>query len=192
MANKLSMKLEGAEELEAALRELPFRVAKSTLRRALKKSAMIMVERGASLAPTPELKVRMANSDRLSRRQRAQTGRQTRATSGTYTVTTYVGERPHALAHLFEFGSGPRYTTGGGDARGKKGRTARDKGLGGAYRGVMPMQPFMRPAFDQTAPQVVKEFGRILGREIEATARRLAKRQAKRASAGAISANRSV
>ena len=192
MANKVRMELEGAAELEAALRELPFRVAKSTLRRALKRAAVVMVERGASMAPTPELKVRMTNSDRLSRRQRAQTGRQTRATSGTYVVTTFVGERPHALAHLFEFGSSPRYTTGGGDARGKKGRTARDKGMGGAYRGIMPMQPFMRPAFDQTAPQVINDFGRILGREIEASARRLAKRKAKRASAGAVSANRSV
>lgn len=177
---KTTMALEGAEELEAALRALPFRVAKSTLRRALKKAAIPMVERASALAPTKELKVRAANSDRLSKRQRAKTGRQTRATHGTYTVTTYVGERPHALAHLFEFGSDERYTTGGGDGRSRKGQRKREAGAGGAYRGKMPMKPFMRPAFDETAPQVIREFGKILGTEIEKAAKRQARRLAKR------------
>lgn len=176
----MRMELHGAKELEAALRALPFRVAKSTLRRALLKAAVPMAEAGRANAPAADLKRRMIVSSQLSRRQRAQAGRQSRAKSGTYTVTIYVGEMPSRVAHLFEFGSAPRYTTGKGDARRKSGaRVASVKA--GAYRGRMIAQPYMRPAFDSTAPTVLRDFGSILGREIEASARRLAKRMAKKA-----------
>lgn len=188
MATKTRMSLEGADELEAALRELPFRVAKGVLRRSLAKAAVPMVEAGQRLAPKPFLKARMAQSDRLGKNQRRVVGPQKRAKFGTYTVTTYVGQRPHQLAHLFEFGSSPRYTTGGGDARGSKGQKALAAGRGGGYRGTMPSTPFMRPAFDQTAPEVINNFGRILGHEIERAAVRLARRKAKKASAAALSA----
>lgn len=181
----LRMELEGAKELEAALRELPYRVAKTTLRRALMKAAVPMAEAGQANAPVPELKRRMIVSGRLSARQRAQAGRTSRATSGTYTVTIYVGEKPSRIAHLFEFGSAPRYTTGKGDARRKSGsKVASVKA--GAYRGRMIAQPYLRPAFDSTAPSVIRGFGVILGREIERAAVRLAKRKAKKASAAAI------
>lgn len=181
------MELHGADELEAALRELPFRVAKTTLRRALMRAAVPMADAGAAGAPTPELKRRMIVSGQLSKRQRAQAGRKVRATSGTYTVTIHVGERPSRVAHLFEFGSAPRYTTGKGDARRKSGKVVSSVAAG-AYRGRMIAQPYMRPAFDSTAPTVLKNFGQILGREIEASARRLAKRKAKRASSAALGA----
>jgi HK97 gp10 family phage protein len=172
--NRIRMELHGAKELEAALRELPFRVAKSALRRSLTKASKVMLEAAQANAPTPRLRVRMVASSTLSRRQRAQ-ARTTRATSGPYVVTAYVGEKPMRHAHLVELGSGPRYSR----------KT-------GAYRGVMPAQPYLRPAFDATAQQVIAEFGRVLGQEIEATARRLAKRQAKAASSAAIAAGRGV
>ena len=178
----LSMELHGAAELEAALRELPFRVAKTVLRRSLMQAAVPMVEAGQANAPVPDLKRRMIVSSKLSRRQRA---RAARVTSGTYVATIHVGEMPSRIAHLFEFGSAPRWTTGKGDARRKSGaRVSSVKA--GAYRGRMVAQPYMRPAFDSTAPTVLRNFGAILGREIEASARRLAKRKAKRASAAAI------
>jgi len=186
MARKggINMELHGAAELEAALRELPFRVAKTTLRRALLKAAVPMAEAGQANAPAEHLKRRLIVSSQLSRRQKAKAGRQVRATSGTYVATIHVGEMPSRLAHLFEFGSAPRYTTGKGDARRKSGAAVTSM-KAGAYRGRMLAQPYMRPAFDQTAPVVLRNFGMILGREIERSATRLYKRQAKRASAAA-------
>lgn len=181
----MNMELHGAKELEAALRELPFRVAKTTLRRALLKAAVPMVEQGQANAPAEHLKRRLIVSSQLSRRQKAKAGRQARATSGTYVATVYVGEMPSRLAHLFEFGSSPRYTTGKGDARRKSG-AAVSSVKAGAYRGRMIAQPYMRPAFDSTAPTVLRNFGAILGREIERSATRLYKRQAKRASSAAL------
>lgn len=180
----LSMELHGAAELEAALRELPYRVAKTVLRRSLLQAAVPMAEAGQAMAPTRDLKARMIVSSQLSKRQRAQAGRSRRATSGTYTVTIHVGERPSRVAHLFEFGSAPRYTTGKGDARRKSGAAVTSM-KAGAYRGRMIAQPYMRPAFDSTAPEVIRGFGVILGRNIERAATRLYKRQAKRASSAA-------
>lgn len=180
----LRMELHGAAELEAALRELPFRVAKTVLRRSLMQAAVPMAEAGQAMAPSADLKRRMIVSSQLSRRQRAKAGRSSRATSGTYVVTIHVGEMPSRLAHLFEFGSSPRYTTGKGDARRKSG-ALKSSVSAGAYRGRMKAQPFMRPAFDSTAPTVLTNFGAILGRNIERAAARLYKRQAKRASSAA-------
>lgn len=173
--DRVLMTLHGAAELEAALRELPFRLAKSTLRRALLLAAVPMVDAARANAPTNRLKARTQLGSQLSRRQRAQAGRGQRGPkSGTYTVLAYVGQRPSRHAHLLEFGSGPRYN--------KKGQ----------YRGVMPITPFLRPAFDSTAPEVLNRFGRILGVEIERAAVRLRKRKLKAASSAAIAANKGV
>lgn len=180
----ISMELSGALELEAALRELPFRVAKTVLRRSLIQAAVPMVEAGQANAPAEHLKRRMIVSSQLSRRQKAKAGRRSRATSGTYVATIHVGEMPSRLAHLFEFGSSPRYTTGSGDARRKSGAVSVST-KARAYRGRMLAQPYMRPAFDSTAPTVLRNFGVILGRNIERAAVRLYKRQAKRASSAA-------
>ena len=71
----------------------------------------------------------------------------------------YVGVRPSPVAHLIEFGTGPRYT--------KK----------GAYRGQMKASPYMRPAFDGNWKPALDTLGQILGREIEAAAARLARKR---------------
>jgi hypothetical protein len=79
-------------------------------------------------------------------------------------VTVYVGSRPLRHAHLVEFGSGPRYSR----------KT-------GAFRGSMPATPYARPGFDSSHREVLARYGSILGKEIERTATRLARRAAKAA-----------
>lgn len=157
MTIRVAMTLQGLDELEAALRDLPTRLGKNTLRRSLLKAAKIMEAAMQGNAPTNRLRVRIVTSASLSKRQRAASPITRKASE----VTVYVGSRPLRHAHLVEFGSGPRYN--------KK----------GAFRGSMPANPYVRPGFDSSAQPVLVEFGRILGPEIEKTAARYAKKQAK-------------
>lgn len=151
--------LEGAKELAANLRKLPERLQKSTVDRALKKVAQPIADDAESRIEGQSAWVarKVAVSTQLSRRQR----RGAPKPKGERQV--YVGVRPHPLAHLFEFGSGPRYTKGG------------------AYRGMMQPTPFLRPAWDHGRNRALDDLGRIMGQEIEAAARRLHRRQAKAA-----------
>ena len=161
---KLRMVLEGAEALEANLRELPRQLARNTLRRALLKAAQPMADEARRLLPSMAAwkNEYVVAGYRLSARQQAQAPKPQRMAGQPVEVFVYVGVKPKRHLHLLEFGTGPRYTKTG------------------AYRGMMQADPFMRPAFDQTTTLVLEDFGRTLGREIEATASRLAKRNAKR------------
>lgn len=151
------MRLVGARELEANLLELPRRLQSGTLTRALRRVAEPIGDAAKRNRGEGDLADKIIVARQLSRRQRRQRGR---AAPGTKTI--YVGVRPSRHAHLVEFGTGPRYTKSG------------------AYRGMMPAQPFMRPAWDsQGGRKALDRLGVILGQEIEATARRLARRRAR-------------
>lgn len=166
---QLRMTLDGAEALEANLRDLPVHLARSAIKRALMTAAAPMVAAAQSglKSSAPWKNTYVLVSDKLTRRQAAQAAKPERVGGQPVEFFVYVGVRPKRHLHLIEFGSGPRYTKTG------------------AYRGRMTADPYMRPAFDSTAPLVLADFGRILGREIEATATRLSRRVAKRASAAA-------
>lgn len=153
------MKLIGAKDLERSLLALPERLQKSTIDRALMRAGMPIAADAASrvnrAGGKPDVADKITVSKTLSRRQR----RGTKKEDGTRTV--YIGVRPAPHAHLIEFGTGPRYTKAG------------------AYRGSMPANPFMRPAWDAGWRPALDDIGKIIGEEIERSARRLAKRQAK-------------
>jgi HK97 gp10 family phage protein len=158
----VTMKLHGAKELEAALNELPKRLAKTTLRRALVKAAEPVKNDAAARAGAirPGLAKSIALRPTLSRRQRK--GRK----KGPGEVEVFLGPSAarRGLAHLIEFGTGPR-----------RQRTT------GRYTGVMPARPFMRPAWEAGKHGIVDRLGKILWEEIKRAADRLAKRQAKKA-----------
>jgi hypothetical protein len=164
---QLRMVLEGAEALEANLRALPIHLARNALKRALLTAAAPMVT-AAQAGMNSRFKGYVVASPNLTRRQAAQARKPERVGGQAVEVFVYVGVRPKRHLHLIEFGSGPRYTKTG------------------AYRGVMPADPYMRPGFDTTHTVVLAEFGRIIGREIEAAATRLARRTGKAASAEAL------
>lgn len=155
----LKAKLTGAKELERALRELPKRIGKAAVRRAMLKSLKPVAAAAeatvrASSFRTGGLASSITVSTRLSRRQR-------KAGMKGDDIAAYVGASPSRVAHLVEFGTGPRET--------KAGRST----------GSMPAEPFLRPAWDAHKAGVLKEFGRLLGIEIDKAAARLARRQAK-------------
>lgn len=153
------MKLVGAKELERNLLALPEITAKRVLTRALLKVSEPIVENAQARSPRHYGKnmSKIVVSATLSRRQR----RGTRKEAGVRTV--YIGVRPSPVAHLIEFGSGPRYHRSGKST------------------GVMPAQPFLRPAWDGGKFKALDDFGVILGREIERAATRLARRNSKKA-----------
>jgi HK97 gp10 family phage protein len=171
----IKFEIAGAKELAANLRALPPNLQKGVIRRTLLKVGQPIADAAQANLSSIKLKPKITASTTLSRRQR----RGSRKEKGVTTV--YIGCRPGPLAHLFEFGTADRYTTGGGDARGKAGRAAKAQGKGGAFRGRMRATPFMRPAWDGGKDKALGDLGRIMGREIEATAARLARKNARAA-----------
>lgn len=159
------MKLTGARELEAALRELPKRIGKAAIKRALMKAAApIEQDAKARAAGTkPALGERgVSVSTKLSRRQK----RGRRVDKNTVEVFIGAHSARRGLAHLIEFGTGPR--------RHKSGKST----------GSMPARPFMRPAWESGKRQALNTIGAELWTEVEKAAKRLAKRRAKAAAGG--------
>lgn len=150
------LKIEGAKELREALLELPKRIAKDAVRRALRKAADPIAQEAKSLAPvkTGKLRDRIAVSSTLSRRQRRQRRKQGE-------VEIFIGAGPSRQAHLIEFGTGPRYQRNG------------------KYVGQIAPRPFLRPAWEGGKRQALETFSKLLWTEIEAAAKRAARKAAK-------------
>lgn len=168
----ISFKMVGGKELEAALHALPGELQRPTLEAALMKVAGPIGQAAQAAAEaskdTGKNQQKIIVSPKLSRRQRQQAGPEPRSWT-----TVYIGVRPSPVAHLIEFGTGPRWTTGGGDARRRRAKRTLRMGHRPAYRGIMPPSPFMRPAWDGGKMRALDELGVILGQEIEAAARRV-------------------
>lgn len=166
----VKMKLVGLQDTIAAMNELPFRLATSTLDRVLKQVAQPVLEDAASrvhrLTGRTAAKIKIAKS--VSRRQRGSEP----VKDGPWVRVIYIGATPGRVAHLLEFGTHQRITHGGGRRR---------KGMKPARRGAARPFPFMRPAWDSGKDQMLADFARILGIEVERTAARLARKLAKSA-----------
>lgn len=94
----------------------------------------------------------------LSKRQR---GSRSTKYSGPTSAEAFVGPKPVGPGVLEEFGTSRRHWRGG-----------KSTGFAAAH-------PHMRPAWEMHKDQVLVELGRLLWVEIQATAKRLARRQAK-------------
>lgn len=158
--------MKGVAELEAALYALgQDRLIKATLRRALLHAARPAALTAQRLAPggqysTGRMKSKIAVSSTLARRQRRGGGYRRDPS----TAHVYIGAAPRGPGVLTEFGTGPRYHR----------RTRK-------FTGAAPAQPFMRPAWEQHKHQILKDFSRELWIQVEKSAKRLARRQAKAA-----------
>lgn len=171
----LQAEFKGAKELAEALRALgQDRLIKATLKRALLKAGQPMVETAQRLAPRgkrkggddagkPHMADKIAVSTTLSKRQRRQQGFGAHRGRTDNTAVVFIGAGPRGPAVLAEFGTGPR--------RRKNGQKT----------GSTPAQPFMRPAWEQHHRQILEDFGRELGIQIEKSAARLGRRQKKKA-----------
>lgn len=155
-----TLDLKGGKELDAALQELAKTTAKRLARKSMADALDPVLDAAKALAPvgpTGNLKDGVAISHRLNPSQAADAPRE-----GQHVLHMYVGSNsPHA--HLVEFGTGPR--------RHKSGK----------FVGVMPANPWMRPAWDGKSGEVLKRLIDALRAQIEAFAARAAKRAARKA-----------
>lgn len=159
----IHMEMKGARALEAALWDLGTdRLIKATMKRALLKAAKPAAQTAERLAPkrTGLMAGKVEASTTLSRRQRRDGGYKFNPN----TAYVWIGAGPRGPGVLNEFGTGPRY-----QRRTKK------------FVGAMPAQPFLRPAWEQHKNQILEDFSADLWDQIEKSAKRLARRQAKAA-----------
>lgn len=159
----LMLEIKGARELEAALNALgQDRLIKSTNRRALLNAAKPAVATARRLAPkkSGRMSEKIDVSSTLSRRQRRGGGYR----RDPNVAHVFMGAAPRGPAVLAEFGTGPRY-----QKRSRK------------FVGAMPAQPFMRPAWEQHKTKILDDYTSELWIQIEKSAKRLARRQAKAA-----------
>jgi len=175
----------GFSELEKALADLPKAVQRGVMVRALMKAGEPVAAAMAAGAPTPGIRASIAISDKLSK-SAAQKHRRAYANLGLASaVEVFVGPSYSLgsgaqLSHLFEFGTKDRFTRGG-----KKKQRA---GAGGtlvigrgkvARRGIMPMQPFVRPAWDQNARRSLDIIKAEIWTQIKKSAERQNRRQSR-------------
>lgn len=154
----VSFRLEGAKELDQVLQSLKATTARGVTRRALTRALEPVAAAARGMAPkdTGKLAENIGVSSRLTKAQ----ARQARGTTSRDTQTLYVGPE-WASAHLVEFGTGPRYHKSG------------------KFVGVMPPQPFMRPAWDHNRHAVLDRLTDEIRSEIDKTLARVARRAAK-------------
>ena len=162
MVGRMTVRIDGLRELDAALGELPKATAKSVLRRVGIKALQPVADRARELAPDdPEtggndLRSSIGVGTRLSPRQ-AKLNRKAIRTGEAekYFQEVYAGAGPDPAAHQQEFGNvnhGP--------------------------------QPFMRPAWEGAKAGVLETVKAELGGEIDKAAKRVAARAAKKAAKG--------
>lgn len=177
-----TISVRGVAELERQLEELPKNIGRGAARRAVKRAADEMAEEQRKLCPVGDgslrdsigVKVSTKNLDGLAEygsvRQSGGSAREAglalrsarrearaSGSSNGHRIAAQVGpSEPHA--HLVEFGTGER------------------KHKSGKSTGVMPAQPFIRPAFDHNAAGAVVTMKEGLADEIGKATRRLSKR----------------
>lgn len=162
-----AFQLDGVEELDAMLQELPRAMSKSVLRKALTKALkpiQLVAKSNVPHGPTGNLANSIKISGRLNKNQRR--GRQ-RLKDG---VEVFVGsDAPHA--HLVEFGTAERW-------RGKHGSRKKRTYTGG-YTGIMPAEPFLTRAWESTKHKALDIFVVEVRQELYKAAKRLRTRAAK-------------
>lgn len=150
-----TIRITGAREMEAVLRQLPAAIAKQALTRALRRAAEPILDEARALAPvgqeskgrvrlrtTKRGKVSVSNYGKLKPSLRI-ANVPARQTPHSATVVVTVGK---AFWGLFvEFGT--RF---------------------------MSAQPFLRPAFEAKKTDALNRLGKALGEEIEKAAKKLA------------------
>lgn len=158
LAPRVRIELQGLRELQQALQKLPDELQRPLVVTALSAAARPMKEAAEQNAPDapPIGEGIVANiiiSDKLTETQQEAERPPRKDEAKVYVGVDgeAPGFAPHAI--LVEFGTGPRFHESG------------------KYVGEMPAQPFMRPAFDATAADVLRRFAVALKPLIKRAAR---------------------
>lgn len=162
---KFSAKVEGLKDLDAALGELGKSAGTAVLRRVLKKAAQPIYETAKALAPE-----RAADAPKAYFKR---DGKEVERRPGTLHALVQAGtrlSRRQASAARREGKNSAEYYVG---TRDRVGRLVEF----GTSR--TPAHPFLRPAWDQHAPDALGIIREELGGEIEKAAQRAAKKAAR-------------
>ena len=180
-----SISTSGFRELEAKLAELPKNIGRGVARRAVRRAADQVAEEQRRLAPKADgdliesvrVQLRARNTTGLAEyagvreaggtakeaasamRAARRVAREEGYQQGVSVTATIGPSAPHA--HLVEFGTGPRQQ--------KNGKST----------GVMPAQPFMRPAFDNNVDRAIETMKDGLAEEIDKANARIARKAAR-------------
>jgi HK97 gp10 family phage protein len=138
---KIIVKIEGALEMERAMKELGVRIARNVSNNALRAAAKPIVDEAKRLAPrskrkakgriAPKIKAQLVKADAPDKVE----------------IRIGVGRPWGSIAHLLEFG-----------------HLSKNQ-FGGPYGFVAPV-PFLRPAIDTRRAQAINEMGRVLAKGI--------------------------
>lgn len=151
-----SMRMTGARELDRVLSSLKATTARGITRRAMAQALEPVAETARGLVPRDSGK--LADSIGVGSKLVKNQARAARTSRDVQSM--YVGPRS-SMAHLVEFGTGPRFQKNG------------------KFVGVMPPQPFMRPAWDAKREEVLARLTDDIREEIDKTLARMARRAAK-------------
>lgn len=179
----MGLKVRGIDDLQAALDDLGKRLGRSVLERSLRRASAPMLAAAKSFAPYDEgdlegsLKIvrqvssdpgkaafaatMQAGGDRAAARAALRTAYREQGGAVAELVLGPDLADGGNLAHIVEFGTGPRYQKNG------------------KYVGEMPAQPFLRPAFDAESGPTIERLKPILMTEIEKAVQRRAARAAR-------------
>lgn len=141
----------GFAELAKALEQLPAKLEANVLRSALRQGAKVQLARARELVPVRHGDLRA--SLRIS----------TRSRRGVVRSLLKAGSKKAFYAHMVEFGTSQHWI---------KPKSRKSLFFAGIARDVVDhpgatKKPFMRPALDTTAPQVIEAVGAYLRRRIE-------------------------
>lgn len=149
--SRTSYKLTGFAELEKALvEELPKATAKNVLKRAGIAAMKPVEERARQLAPVDDGQLRDSITTKQARAKRQRGSVKFDASSGVEIVTGPTGRQEGGNAAFQEFGTVN-----------------------------MPANPFMRPAIDSSAQEVIADVRKELEAQIEKARKRIARKAAR-------------
>ena len=146
----------GFKEMEEMLKALPRSTARGVARRAMKKALAPVEAAARAAAPTAGEAADISVSSKLTKAQAKENPDRDTDTL----LNLFIGSRSK-LAHLFEFGTGPRFHKSG------------------KFTGIMGARPFMRPAWDGNSDEVLRLLSADLRVEIEKSFARAARKAAR-------------
>lgn len=150
-----TIRITGAREMEAVLRQLPAAIAKQTLTKALREAAQPVLDEARALAPVGQ---ESRGRVRLRRTKR-----------GKITISNYGKLKPSLRIATVPASQTPHSATV-------------VVTVGKAFWGMfvefgtrfMSARPFLRPAFESKKMDALNRLGKALGEEIEKAAKKLA------------------
>lgn len=167
----INMKFKGGKEVHALLQQLPVQVETKILRQALSRGANIVRDEARALVP--------AKSGKL--RKSIKTSRNT--TNGQVIAKVRLKGKHSYLGRFIEYGVGAHFIANTGKGEGRAAVKAFKKGKGSIKTGVMKIgdnfvsgviwhpghaaHPFMRPALDTKATEVVNTVGEYLHKYLQ-------------------------